>query len=269
MMRSALIAISFLLAGASIEVARMTPIILGGGGGTPSSLVAYCTAQDPRCDDFEASTLCYSGYDSVCRFTWDSLSATGGTIDFTTAPVGSYCAGTTNSNILAFDKTNTSSTTLQVYENITAADEIWVKFYWRLDTRLSAATTQVNVATLYGGAGSGLLQLQQYLSGSTPQLVVRYATNDTPSFTYSGYQNIAEDTWYEITLHWKKSSGASDGIVFARFDSTTILNVTTNDSTLTLSRIILGSTANHTATWKSYYDNVWIDNDAEPSDCAT
>jgi hypothetical protein len=146
-------------------------------------------------------------------------------------------------------------------------DELWLKFYWRLDTKLSAAVS-VNVVSFYDSASVQAVQLQMYLDGTTPQLYVRYKNADTPAYTNGTAQNIAEDTWYRITLRYKKNSGAADGIVYFRLDSTVVTNVTTNEATGTIVRTYLGTAGAHTATWKSYYDNLWWDDDSEPADCA-
>lgn len=252
------------VAGASISTVCGVNYNDGDAGTT-----AYCASQSPKCDDFEGETLCYTGYDSACRFTYNAKACTGGTIDFTAATPASYpCSGTTNTGTVLFTKNSTDSTNCYVYEDFTAGDEFWIKAYVNIAT-LPASSGAVSPILSFYGSGVTLLALWlDTTAGGQGRMYIRYISDDTPTYVYGGTTNVSVNTWYKITLHWKKSTG-SDGVAYFKIDSTVVTNVTNHACTKQPSRYYMGVTTGNDAVATIYFDNVNVLSGAdEPEDCS-
>lgn len=261
-----LICLSITTPATALSPALNAVVSFTGTAATTSWCDSTCTGSTGAnifCEDFESNQTCVASGDTNCRCAWTEASMTGGTADYNVSAPGTYpCSGTTNNYVMKLDKTNDTSTRVQVTRAWTATNGINVKFWLYVGAEGLANSGQIEIIRL-NGAGYQLVNGYLYkTSGGQLQIGGRYRTDNVPSYSTAQFTNVSTGVWYKISISYNVS-----GAVSFTVDSTSVFNNTTA-STQTVDTFGLGTPSNDTETFTLYVDNIKLDSSSMPGDCS-
>lgn len=174
----------------------------------------------------------------------------------TTSPyAGTYCMLATfgGTDDVAYAITPTFST----------STELWISFVLRTTTW---ATVQDNSSILMCAAFAGATQMVVKFGARVNVGVVTYIIGNHDTTSIYETAAMGNGTNRRIDIHWKRSSGGSDGIIQLSVAGTQVFSTTTNagDAAYSADRVRMGawatSTGIPTATASLHIDNVIVSN---------
>lgn len=253
-----------------------------GGGVAAAATTAYCTAAatctatypgecDVLCEDFEGSAECDADsnpdMDAACRNGWAVVIGTDDAIDFTTAASGSFCTGTTSTNVLGFtiaDSSNSASVVGYV-KGVPALDDVWVQFYINFTAESLDNTQYITFYTQDGAAGLGqnYVMLRLLDSSGTLNLQARYYNTAAGWTNSTGGTGISTGTWYRIRI----LTNASGSILQVYLNDTLEFDISDLSTAALVRWIRFGPNSLNSNVANFQIDNISWDDDAGQGAC--
>lgn len=254
------------------QYARMGLMTIGGYTAT-SGASSYCTGDGTctatypgncnlLCEDFEGSTQCYSGYDSVCRRAAYSVYLTGtGAIDYTTAHSGSFSCTDKGSNALRASHSSSTSwanTSLQIATSEQSI--VYGQVYVYVETMTLSASSRQSIFRMTSSAGNASYMVN--VINLSDKFYFEFMSAGMTAITSS---EITTGTWYRI--QWVADN--NNDTFTAYLNGSQIGSTSTNFTTSNLQRYLeLGSNDYRSATaFSVQYDNIALSSSALPGAC--
>ena len=253
------------------QYARMGLMTIGGYTAT-SGASSYCTGDGTctatypgncnlLCEDFEGSTQCYSGYDSVCRRASSSKYINGtGAIDYTTTHSGSFSCTDKGSN--AFRASHSSSASwAEECTPISGSEQsvVYGQMYVYLETMTLSANSRQSIF-MVGNTSSNTSYTINVINLSG-KLYFEFESSGMTTITSS---EVTTGKWYRI--QWV-ADNTND--TFTAYLNGNSQGTSTNFTTSNLQRFLcLGSNDYRNATkFSVQYDNIALSSSALPGSC--
>lgn len=152
----------------------------------------------------ESSTVLHGSYSGKCSF-----------------------GGTAGSNICIVTRT------------FTAADEVYVRGYFRIPSGFSSSG---NTGLMYLFTDASNFACYLRLTSGLAADRFYYRTDSGSAYVFPTAFTFSVDTTYYVEYHFKRSSGANDGVAELKINGTSYANVTGIDNdTVTVGRVIIGN----------------------------